>query len=125
MKKAVKIARGKAQSLLEYAVVIACIAAGVFAMQIYIKRGIEGRLKAGSDSISEEHYASDNIKSNTVTKLTVDTTITQKLVTAKDKSGKELKDPNSGLPMSGLETAVDSNETVERSGSEGVGGWKD
>jgi hypothetical protein len=124
MKKAIKVNRSRAQSLLEYVVVIACIAAGVFAMQIYIKRGVEGRLKAGSDSISEEHYASDNIDSDVTTKFNVHTKITQKRVTVKDKSGVELKDPKSGLPMSGLETSVDSEEIVVRSGIENVGGQK-
>ena|SRR3989338_3280945 len=41
----------KGQSTLEYAIVIAVIVAGLIAMQVYIKRGVQGRLKEASNEI--------------------------------------------------------------------------
>ncbi len=42
----------KAQSTLEYAILIAVAIAAVLAMSAYIKRGIQGRLKANADELS-------------------------------------------------------------------------
>jgi len=44
----------KGQSTLEYALIIAVIAAGLLLMQHYIKRGYSGRLKAASDDMGEQ-----------------------------------------------------------------------
>jgi len=41
-----------AQSILEYAILIAIVIAAVVVMQVYMKRGISGRLKESSDKIS-------------------------------------------------------------------------
>lgn len=49
--------KNKAQSTLEYAVLIACIAAALVAMRIYIKRGIQGRVKDAADQIGEQYSA--------------------------------------------------------------------
>ena len=42
------------QSTLEYAVLISVIAAAVLGMQIYLKRGIAGRVKASTDQIGDQ-----------------------------------------------------------------------
>ena len=44
----------KGQNTLEYAVVIAVIVAALLAMQNYIKRGIQGKMKASTDDIGEQ-----------------------------------------------------------------------
>ncbi|MFH0763264.1 MAG: hypothetical protein V1925_05195 [Candidatus Omnitrophota bacterium] len=44
----------RAQSTLEYAIVIAVIVAGLVAMQVYLKRGVQGRLRQASDEIGEQ-----------------------------------------------------------------------
>lgn len=41
----------RGQSTLEYAVLIAIIVAALVAMQVYIKRGMQGRLRQASDDI--------------------------------------------------------------------------
>jgi len=46
----------KAQSLTEYAILIGIVTAALIAMQIYIKRGIQGRIKDLADQLSERHY---------------------------------------------------------------------
>lgn len=45
----------KGQSTLEFAVLIAVVVAAVIAMQIYMKRGVSGKLKSGVDEIGEQY----------------------------------------------------------------------
>jgi uncharacterized protein (UPF0333 family) len=47
----------KAQSSLEYTMVAAFLVAALLTMQIYIKRSIQGRLKAAADEIGEQYSA--------------------------------------------------------------------
>jgi len=44
------------QSATEYAVLLALVAAALIAMQVYLKRGIQGRVKDLADQISAEQY---------------------------------------------------------------------
>jgi len=44
----------KGQSTLEYAVIIAVVVAALIAMQTYVKRGLQGRLRQASDDIGEQ-----------------------------------------------------------------------
>jgi hypothetical protein len=44
----------KAQSTLEYGIMIAVIVAGLIVMQTYIKRGLQGRLKGAGDELAGE-----------------------------------------------------------------------
>lgn len=44
----------KGQSTLEYAIVVAVIVAGLLAMQFYIKRGWEGKLRNAADNMGEQ-----------------------------------------------------------------------
>ena len=46
--------RKKGQSTLEYALVIAVIVAALVAMQTYIKRGFQGKLKQSTDDVGEQ-----------------------------------------------------------------------
>jgi len=43
-----------AQTTLEYAVLIGVIAAALITMQIYLKRGYQGKIKSGADSMGEQ-----------------------------------------------------------------------
>ena len=51
----------KAQSTLEYAILIIIIIGALLAVQTYIKRGIQGKLKSSSDDIGDQ-YSPDNTK---------------------------------------------------------------
>jgi Flp pilus assembly pilin Flp len=44
--------RKKAQSTLEYAVIIAVAAAALIAMSVYMKRSVQGKLRANTDELS-------------------------------------------------------------------------
>lgn len=53
MRNSVKKLRG--QSTLEYAVIIACIAAALLTMQVYIKRSIQGKLRQAAEEFGEQY----------------------------------------------------------------------
>ena len=56
----------KGQNTLEYAVIIAVIVAALIAMQGYLKRGVQGKLKASSDDIGDQ-FSPQTTSSNTDT----------------------------------------------------------
>ena len=50
-----KLRHKRGQSTLEYALLIAVIVAGLIAMQVYLKRGYQGRLRESTDEIGEQY----------------------------------------------------------------------
>lgn len=53
-----KIFRNKrAQNTLEVALLIAAVVGALIAIQVFMKRGVQGKLKASSDSIGEQYDA--------------------------------------------------------------------
>lgn len=44
----------KGQSTLEYAILIIIIMAALLSIQVYIKRGVQGRLKSAADDIGDQ-----------------------------------------------------------------------
>jgi uncharacterized protein (UPF0333 family) len=58
----------KAQSTLEYALLIGVVVAGLIAMQMYLKRGYQGRLRESSDQIGEQYSPDYTTSKTTVTK---------------------------------------------------------
>ncbi len=46
--------KSKGQSTLEYAVLIVVIIAALIAMQVYLKRGVQGRMRESSDQIGDQ-----------------------------------------------------------------------
>ena len=69
----IRLNKRKAQSTLEYGVVIAVIVAGLVAMQTYIKRGVQGRLRQASDDIGEQ-FSPGYTTGTTTTTTTVNST---------------------------------------------------
>jgi len=51
----------KAQSTLEYAIIVIIIVGALLALQTYMKRGIQGKLKSSADDIGDQ-YSPDNTK---------------------------------------------------------------
>jgi len=70
-----RLSKKRAQSTLEYAVLIGVIVAGLIAMQVYLKRGFQGKLKEGADSMGEQFspgyttskYATQSLTNSTET----------------------------------------------------------
>ena len=58
----------KGQSTLEYAVLIIIIIGALLSIQVYIKRGIQGRMKSASDDIGDQYSPGNtNILKTTIT----------------------------------------------------------
>ena len=68
----------KAQSTLEYAILIIIVIGALLSIQVYIKRGIQGRLKSATDDIGEQ-YSPGN--TNITKTTTVGSTTTEKYAT--------------------------------------------
>lgn len=45
----------KGQSTLEYAIIVVVIVAALLAMQVYIKRGVQGKLRSSTDDVGEQY----------------------------------------------------------------------
>jgi len=56
----------KAQSTLEYAVIIAVVVAALIAMQAYVKRGLQGKIRSASDDIGEQYSPSRTTSNQTI-----------------------------------------------------------
>jgi len=65
----------KAQTTLEYTILVAVIVAGLIGMQTYIKRGFSGKLRESADSMGQQyspgeteyHYDSNSYTNSTET----------------------------------------------------------
>lgn len=70
----------RGQSTLEYALLIAAVVAGLVMMQIYLKRGVGGRIKSGADDIGEQFDpAAFSSQHNTVTSTARRETVANKV----------------------------------------------
>jgi len=65
----------KGQSTLEYAVIMAVVVAALIAMQTYMKRGLQGRMKQASDDIGEQ-FSPGYTTANHTTTATINSTET-------------------------------------------------
>lgn len=63
----------KAQSTLEYVFLVMVVTVGLVAMQIYLKRGLQGRLRVSSDDLSEAQYSPGQTVSDMTTFITLNT----------------------------------------------------
>ena len=97
----IKLNRKKAQSTMEYALVIGVVVAALLAINIYIKRAAEGRLKSSVDQIGEQFDAHKTsvFRNETTTGYTRETSST-----------------------GGVSTTT-SNQTTTVYGNEVVGNW--
>ncbi|MFA4888095.1 MAG: hypothetical protein WC628_00770 [Candidatus Omnitrophota bacterium] len=65
--------RKRAQTTLEYAVIFAVIAAALITMSVYMKRGIQGRLRSNIEQLNEGAFYSPGITNGTITTRTKST----------------------------------------------------
>lgn len=66
--------RKKGQSTLEYAVLIIIIIGALLSIQVYIKRGIQGRLKSSADEVGDQ-FSPGNM--NVITRTTTTSSTNQ------------------------------------------------
>ena len=80
--------RTRGQSILEYAFIIICFIAGLIAMQVYIKRGFQGRLRSITNELGEQ-YAPMNTNGTSST-IYSGTTITEVVTKSEIGFGRDL-----------------------------------
>lgn len=96
--------RHNGQSTAEFAVLLAIIAAALIAMQVYVKRGLQGRIRNLADQISTQQYEQGGTNSTYVTKqdsssqqVLENGTTTMKLNENTVRSGNETTTPQENL----------------------------
>ncbi len=83
------------QSTLEYAILIAVIVGGLIAMQVYVKRGVQGRLRSSADDIGGQYSpgyveSSFTTETSSTTMETVDAGLTtSQASTTQSRTGSE------------------------------------
>ena len=100
------------QSTLEYAMVVACVVAALLSMQFYLKRGMQGRLRAAGDEICEQ-YAPTNVESSITTETNSTTQVAQSLVPLQKTDGSLAQDQY-GLQVYGMKTDASIDETTDK-----------
>lgn len=74
----------KGQSTLEYAVLIIIVIGALLSIQVYIKRGVQGRIKSATDDIGDQ-YSPGNTNIRKVTRVYSNTTEKFKYGTSESK----------------------------------------
>ncbi|MCP3685701.1 MAG: hypothetical protein GY861_23895 [bacterium] len=70
--------KSKGQSTVEYAVLIAIVIAALISIQMYIKRGVQGRLKSAADDIGDQYSSGNtNFRKDVVTSSSTRETFTR------------------------------------------------
>lgn len=80
-----RLSKNRAQTTLEYAILIGVIVAGLIAMQVYLKRGFQGKMKESADSMGQQFspgYTEAHYKTNSFTNSTE--TVDQQQITTTD-----------------------------------------
>jgi len=103
--------RNQAQAALEYAMVVICLVGALFAMRIYMKRSIQGRLREAADSLGEQ-YAPRHITDSVIT--------TTQTGTTNVKAEEAQREDEEVGTIFGLETTTTTDETTNRIGHENL-----
>lgn len=103
----------RGQSTLEYAVIIAVVVAALLAMQIYMKRGVEGKLRDSTDQIGDQFDAETTSFDSTTSRTSKTVQITTGGATTS----------LTGAALPGGAVIEGFPETRTETGSETVGAW--
>lgn len=95
-----------AQSTIEYVVMFSLVVAALFGMQVYLKRGMSGRMKSSADEIGGGFFYSPGATHSTIT---IDTT-------TGTKSSSSVKDVAGSIDYkaSTMDTNLTSSRTTSR-----------
>ena len=103
----------RGQTTLEFALVVAVVAAALLSMAIYLKRSISGKLREGADSVGEQYHPTQTSGQHT---LTVNSTVVTTSELKRDQ------DIGHGLMWDVMEYKTNiQNETSTKTGNETVG----
>jgi len=114
--------RLQGQAAIEYAVLVAIVVAALVTMQVYVRRGISGKLRAAADSVGEPYDPRNTTTSPTlILTLRSDTTTTATL--NKDVPIDLDQDGfvEAGEKADVMVTTTTEDAATERSGGETVG----
>lgn len=128
IKKKQKNFTRKAQSFLEYSLVIACFVAAILGLQIFLKRTIQGKFREAADGIGGQYAP---LQAKTEINTVVDPIVVNSVPTpvwlkypngtiaanGTDISGDYIID-SYGLPVFGIESKTTYSETVTKEGKE-------
>ena len=94
----------RAQTTLEYAILIGVIVAGLIAMQVYLKRGFQGKLKESADTMGQQ-FSPDYTTSHYTTKSSTDSeeTLSNEVTTTKINKQESAKTGNEDVSGSDQE----------------------
>lgn len=118
----------RAQSFLEYSVLISCLVAAILGLQIFAKRAMQGRFREAVDTIGGQYApqqaeATINTVNNPIQVLSTPSPVWLKYPpgttnkTGVDISGQYVIDAY-GLPVFGVEIITNYTENVGKTGSE-------
>lgn len=82
-----KINQNKAQSTLEFALVVTCFAAALLAMSVYLSRAFQGKFREVADSVGSQYSATDVVA---VYNTTYSSDVTTRLEPKKSNDGKQV-----------------------------------
>lgn len=99
---------------MEYTVLTICIVAAIWAMQVYVKRAISGRVKQTADQIGDP-YDPRNIDATSTSSINSQMTTTSTPVTIE-----EVTDPY-GEPVKGFEVSVNQRAEMDKERHEVIG----
>lgn len=88
----------KGQSTLEYAIIITVVIGALLAMQIYMKRGLEGKLKDSTNNIGDQYSAGK---------------ITSAYTTTTNTTSAENTTPNGSSSTLNTNSNITGNEAVQ------------
>ena len=91
--------KNKAQSTLEFAILVACVVAAVVAIRFYLERGIQGKIRRTADDIGTAYFPGET--TSTVNKKTLSRKTNMTIYT---EPGTEELPPGSGQVVEGQHT---------------------
>lgn len=118
----------RAQSFLEYAIVISCMVAAILGLQIFLKRTMQGRFREAADQIGGQYAPQQS-------ELTINTVVDPISISTNpapvwlkyppgtiDKYGNNIGGDyivdSYDLPVFGIDTSTTYSETVQKEGKE-------
>lgn len=112
----------RAQSAVEYVVVLAAVAAALLSMAVYMKRGVSGNLRGSADSVGEQYHPKHSSTGDAGMTQTFSSDTTTVSVLFPDELVDLDGDQVADIVADTMETrTVITQDTSRRTGSETVG----
>lgn len=99
--------RYRGQSMIEYVLLLGVVSVALIAMQVYMKRGIQGAVKVSADQLGPQQgqQVLINFQKQTSTSSATDTSTAGNIRTQKFEGGSQRKDTNTTTQSSDVSTS--------------------